>query len=82
MSIVESNLKMGDYINVPEFFATDVGLLEDAGGGNCRMIRCIRRRGILLPVYSLVTPTLNMIKQSAAVHEAAAKILALYHADH
>jgi hypothetical protein len=77
-----NDARMEDYVSVPEYFATDIGLLEDAGGGNCRMIRCIKRRGILLPVYSLVTPTLNMIQQSAAVHEAAVKILALYRSDH
>lgn len=76
-----AEFKMTDYVNVPEYFATDVGLIEDAGGGNCRMIRCIKRGGILLPVYSLVSPTMNLITQSAAVHAEASRILARYRAD-
>lgn len=78
-TIIEPEVSLAD-VQVPEYFATDVGLIEDAGGGNCRMIRCIKRRGLLWPVYSLVTPTEAMVKQSAAVHAQAQRILAQYRA--
>lgn len=70
-TVTESGLKMVDFYSVPEYFATHVGLIEDAGGGNMRIVRCIKRGSVLFPVYSLVTPTMNMIRTLPPVQQAA-----------
>jgi hypothetical protein len=62
---------MADVFGIPEFFVTDVGLVESAGGGNVRVIRCIRRGSVLFPVFSLVTPMVSMILHAQMVREAA-----------
>jgi hypothetical protein len=67
-------LKMAEIYGVPEYFATDVGLIESAGGGNMRIVRCIKRGGILYPVFSLVTPTISMIRALPPVQQAAIKL--------
>lgn len=66
---------MLDCFGVPEYFATDVGDVEDAGGGNIRIVRCIKRGGVLVPVYSLVTPALQMVIDAPRVREVAIEIL-------
>lgn len=68
-------MEMLDAFGVPEYFCTDIGAVEDAGGGNIRVVRCIRRSGVLIPVYSLVTPALGMIVDSVRVREMAEAIL-------
>lgn len=40
----------------PDFYATHLGKVEDAGGGNVRLYLCIRRGDHLEPVYSVVIP--------------------------
>lgn len=67
-------VEMANGYGVPEFFVTDVGLVESAGGGNVRVIRCIKRGGILFPVFSLVTPMVNMIVHAQAVRDAAQEL--------
>jgi len=78
----EIGLRMADHYSVPEYFTTHVGLVEDAGGRNMRVVRCIKRGGILLPVYSFITPTINMIKCVPPVQQAAMHLHNLALADH
>lgn len=75
MSVIDTELRMADAFGIPEFFVTDVGLVESAGGGNVRIIRCINRGNMLVPVFSLVTPMLNMITQAQVVRDAAKELL-------
>lgn len=48
--------EMLDTFGVPEHFATHVGKIEDAGNGMMRVIHCIQRNGVLMPVCTLVRP--------------------------
>jgi hypothetical protein len=43
-------------ISVPEFFATEIGRIEPAGGANLRIYMCVRRGKVLIPVFSVVLP--------------------------
>jgi len=49
-----------DTFGVPEFFTTHLHL-EAAGNGLIRSIRLIERGGIMIPVFSYVTPASSMI---------------------
>jgi hypothetical protein len=69
-----SELGIFDTFGVPEFFVTEIGAIESAGGGNTRVIRCIKRRGVLVPVFTYVTPTLNLVIDAATVREQAQEI--------
>lgn len=77
MTDIETEPRMADAFGVPEFFVTDVGLIESACGGNIRVIHCIKRGGMLLPVFSLVKPMLNIIMSAQAVRDAAQELFKL-----
>lgn len=49
-----------DCFGVPEHYVTHIGAVESAENGNVRVIRCIKRGGVLVPVYSVVSPLMNM----------------------
>lgn len=50
-----------DCVGVPDFFVTEA-VMEDAGNGMVRTIRCIKRRGVLIPVVSYVTPAAAVLE--------------------
>lgn len=66
--------EMLDTFGVPEFFTTHLGALEDAGGGMLRVIRCIERRGVLIPVVSVIMPALNVLQDSPRFREVTQKV--------
>lgn len=43
-------------MSCPEYFVTDIGKIEHAGGGNLRVWCCVRRGNVLEPVYTVVIP--------------------------
>jgi len=49
-------MEMMDTFGVPEFFADHIGAIEDVGNGMIRVIKCVRRQGTLIPVYSFICP--------------------------
>lgn len=55
-SLETQKLEMLDAIGIPEHFTTHTGCMEDAGDGMIRIIRCIKRGNVLVPVYSTVLP--------------------------
>ena len=63
-----------DCVGVPEYFATHMGAIEDAGAGMVRFVRCISRHGVLIPVFSCVTPALGLVVDLVAVREFAKKV--------
>jgi hypothetical protein len=65
---------MLDTFGVPEFFSTDVGAIEDAGDGMIRLIRCVKRNGVLIPVFSFVTPALAMLAIGPTIRAVAMQI--------
>jgi hypothetical protein len=70
-----SNLEMLDAIGVPEFFVTRVGAIEDAGEGMVRVVRCVERHRVLVPVYSTITPACHILKVAPDLMAFARKIL-------
>jgi hypothetical protein len=68
---------MIDTFGVPEFYSDRLGEIEDAGNGLIRVVRCIDRHGILIPVFSLVTPALSTIQEAPRFREIAIKIVGM-----
>jgi hypothetical protein len=58
-----------DCFGVPEYFVTHVGSIEDAGGGMVRIVRCIERNNVLIPVFSMVTPAIGMMRLGPIMRE-------------
>lgn len=67
--------EMLDTFGVPEYFSTHLGDLEDAGDGMIRVIRCVKRNGIMVPVCTLIVPALNVLKEGPRYLEMARKVL-------
>lgn len=66
---------MLDDAHVQEFFYSHIGAIEDAGSGLIRIVRCIERHGVLVPVISTVCPALSALKLSKDANEFARMIL-------
>jgi hypothetical protein len=64
-----------DTFGTPEYFSTHLGAVEDAGDGMLRVIRCVKRGGVLIPVCSLIVPALNVLKEGPRYREMAHKVL-------
>jgi len=64
-------MEMLDCVGIPEFFATTIGKIEQAGGGCIRAYVCVEKGGLLVPQYAVVMPALNMIAATKRVQEAA-----------
>lgn len=63
-----------DTFGVPEFFTTHVHL-ENAGSGLIRSIRSVERCGLLIPVFSYVTPAVSMVENGPRHREFAEGVL-------
>ena len=63
-----------DCVGVPDFFVTEA-IMEDAGSGMVRTIRCIKRRGILIPVVSYVAPAAAVLKIAPLVTNFSMEVL-------
>ena len=68
-----SNLAV-DTLGIAEFFFTHA-ILEDAGNGLVRVVRCVKRRGELMPVCSTVQPALGVLGLARDGEEMALRIL-------
>lgn len=44
----------------PEIFATHIGRIEPAGGGNVRVYVCVQRGRAIEPIYTVVIPIENL----------------------
>lgn len=75
MGIGPAQLEMLDAINAPEFYTTHTGLIEDAGDGAIRVIRCVKRGGVLVPVYSSVLPATCCLRSIEAARDFCLKLL-------
>ena len=60
-----------DTFGVPEYVATHIGAVEDAGFGLIRIIRCIERNHVLIPVVSIVIPAMSVLEGSTMVYDLA-----------
>jgi hypothetical protein len=67
--------QMLDDAHVQEIFYTHIGSIEDAGTGLVRIVRCIERHGVLVPVLSTVSPAISVLKLSKDANEFARRIL-------
>lgn len=67
--------EMLDDAHVQEVFYTHIGAIEDAGSGLVRIVRCIERHGVLVPVLSTVSPAISVLKLSKDANDFARMIL-------
>lgn len=63
-----------DITGIPEFFFCH-NELEDAGDGLIRIVRYIKRNGIIQPVCSTVSPALSVMNLGKEAYEFARKVL-------
>jgi len=64
-----------DTFGVPEFFTTHLGEIEDIGNGLVRVIRCTKRNGVLIPVFSQVIPAAAVLESLPTVTNMARMVL-------
>lgn len=57
----------------PEYFVTTIGRVESAGGDNLRFFMCVLRGTTLVPVYTVVMPTVQLVHAARAALFAAAE---------
>lgn len=63
-----------DCVGVPEFYGDVLAEMEDAGNGMMRCVRCVRRHGVLVPVYSVIVPAHQLIQDMGRLREFANKV--------
>jgi hypothetical protein len=66
--------EMLDTFGVPEFYSDHVGAIEDAGSGMIRIVRCIERGGVLIPVFSCIVPALTVLKDAPRFRDVAMRV--------
>jgi hypothetical protein len=59
-------------MSCPEFFVTDVGRIEYAGGGCVRIYACVRKGSHLEPLYTVVIPLENLVSNARTMMSIAA----------
>lgn len=64
-----------DTYGLYEHFTTHLGEIEDAGNGLLRVVRCVKRNGVLIPVFSQIIPAQAVLESLPAVTEMARKVL-------
>lgn len=76
-------LEMLDAAGLPEIYTTHMGLIEDAGDGMLRVVRCVKRHGVLVPRVCIIMPALNVIEDRerfrVAAEQARRQLLAPLH---
>lgn len=75
MSYGEPDTMMIDAIGIPEYFITEIGRIEEAGGGCLRVYNCIKRAGHLVPVFSVIIPRDALVVCGLAAVAAAREII-------
>lgn len=63
-----------DITGIPEYFFCH-NELEDAGDGLIRIVRYIKRNGIIQPVCSTVSPALSVMNLGREAYDFARKVL-------
>ena len=43
-------------VSCPEYYATEIGRIEPAGGDNLRIYMCVRKGKIMEPIFSVIIP--------------------------
>jgi hypothetical protein len=49
-------------LSCPEFYATEIGRIEPAGGENLRIYMCVRRGKVLEPMFTVVIPIAELAR--------------------
>lgn len=70
----DTAFEMADATGVPEFFYTDVGKTEHAGGNCLRIYCCIQRDGQLIPQFTVVMPAMSIMVAAKRVTDAAIEV--------
>jgi len=64
-----------DTFGVPEYFASNVGLIEDAGDGMVRLVYCVNRQGVQIAVCSNVAPAQAILRLCRDLEAVATQVL-------
>lgn len=67
--------EMLDSYSVPEYYVDRLGEIEDAGNGMMRIVRCVERHGILVPVFSYISPATSHLSLAPMFQAFAFKML-------
>jgi hypothetical protein len=67
-----------DTFGVPEYFCPMLGAIEDAGDGMIRIVRCISRNGVLIPVVSCIIPAHSVLQVDPVLREVALKMACIH----
>lgn len=70
---------MLDTYGVPEFYADHIGAMEDAGNGMVRIIKCVTRQGVIIPVYSFISPATTLLYNNEHMRAFARRVLGMEH---
>jgi hypothetical protein len=68
------SLELMDAVSVQDIYVTGA-LFEDAGDGQMRVVRFVRHNGVIVPIFSYVTPAIAMIRDGTAAVEFARNLL-------
>ncbi len=75
MTALDTEQQLLDMYGIPEYYTTHAGLIEDAGDGVLRVVRCVMRNGGLQPVYSALAPASRIIATCENMRIVAERIL-------
>lgn len=67
--------EMLDTFGVPEFYADHIGAIEDVGNGMIRVVKCVKRQGVLVPVYSFIAPAIAFLEDEKQLRSFAERML-------
>lgn len=67
--------EMLDTFGVPEFYADQIGAIEDIGSGMIRVVKCVKRQGALVPVYSFIAPAMSFLHDGEQMRAFAERML-------
>lgn len=58
---------------IPTYYVTDV-FMEDAGGGNVRILNCERKSGNLVPLFEVILPAAALLPMGRNISDFAQAI--------
>lgn len=68
--------EIADAVSVQDIYV-NTAWFEDAGDGQMRIVRGVKHNGVIVPIFSYVTPALAMIRDGQAAIDFARHILAM-----
>jgi hypothetical protein len=64
-----------EMLGVPEFYADRFGGIEHAGNGVVRLVRSAQRGGMIVPVVTIVSPAIEMLRSATLARDFIEKLI-------